>query len=226
MRRRGNGIVGFRETPAKPGILGRLLPSGERRLVKTRAGRSARPFRPEQNSVPRFGKAVSPARKLKSQSQEMTMPDDIEARIAALGLSLPSPPAPAANYVPFCLAGNLLYIAGQLPRGPSAILYPGRLGAEVSIEQGKEAAQLCSLNILAQVKAALGGFSRVAQCARLNGFVSSTPEFYDHPSVINGASDLMVGLLGERGKHTRIAVGVASLPANAPVEIDAIFLVA
>jgi enamine deaminase RidA (YjgF/YER057c/UK114 family) len=129
------------------------------------------------------------------------MPDEFEARLAALGLSLPSPPGPAANYEPFCIAGNLLYIAGQLPRGPSGIAHPGRLGAEVSLEQGQEA-------------------------ARLNGFVSATPEFFDHPAVINGASDLMVALLGEKGRHTRIAVGVSSLPANAPVEIDAIFLVA
>lgn len=154
------------------------------------------------------------------------MPDEFEARLAALGLSLPSPPGPAANYVPFCFAGNLLYIAGQLPRGPSGIAYPGRLGAEVSLEQGQEAARLCCLNILSQVKAAVGHFSRVSRCVRLNGFVSATPEFFDHPAVINGASDLMVALLGDKGQHTRIAVGVASLPANAPVEIDAIFLVA
>jgi enamine deaminase RidA (YjgF/YER057c/UK114 family) len=153
------------------------------------------------------------------------MPDELEARLAALGLSLPSPPGPAANYVPSCFAGNLLYIAGQLPRGPSGIVHPGRLGAEVSLEQGREAAQLCCLNILSQVKAALGNFARVRQCVRLNGFVSATPEFFDHPSVMNGASDLMVALLGDKGKHTRIAVGVPSLPSNAPVEVDAIFLV-
>jgi enamine deaminase RidA (YjgF/YER057c/UK114 family) len=154
------------------------------------------------------------------------MPDEFEARLAALGLSLPSPPSPAANYVPFCLAGNLLYIAGQLPRGPSGIVHPGRLGAEVSIEQGQEAARLCGLNILAQVRAALGDLGRVGRCVRLNGFVSATPEFFDHPSVMNGASDLMVAILGDKGKHTRIAVGVSSLPANASVEVDAIFLVA
>jgi enamine deaminase RidA (YjgF/YER057c/UK114 family) len=154
------------------------------------------------------------------------MPDELEARLAALGLSLPSPPGPAANYAPFCIAGNFLYIAGQLPRGPSGIAHPGRLGAEVSLEQGQEAARLCCLNILAQVKAAIGDFARVSRCVRLNGFVSATPEFFDHPAVVNGASDLMVALLGDKGVHTRIAVGVSSLPANAPVEIDAIFLVA
>jgi enamine deaminase RidA (YjgF/YER057c/UK114 family) len=155
----------------------------------------------------------------------MNMTDDVEARLAALGLSLPSAPAPAANYVPFCLANDFLYIAGQLPRGPSGIVYTGRLGAEVSVDEGQKAAQLCCLNILAQVKAALGGFARVRQCVRLNGFVSSAPGFYDHPQVINGASDLIMDVLGDRGRHTRIALGAASLPGNSAVEIDAVFAV-
>ena len=151
------------------------------------------------------------------------MTDDVEARLEALGLSLPSAPAPAANYVPFCLAHDFLYIAGQIPRGPSGIVYTGRLGAEISLEDGQKAAQLCCLNILAQVKAALGGFGRVRQCVRLTGFVSSAHDFYDHPLVVNGASDLMVAALGEKGRHTRAAVGVASLPGNSAVEVDAVF---
>jgi enamine deaminase RidA (YjgF/YER057c/UK114 family) len=158
-------------------------------------------------------------------SLEMTMSDQMETRLAALGLSLPSAPAPAANYVPFCLAHNFLYIAGQLPRGPSGIVYKGRLGAEVSLEDGQKAAQLCCLNILAQVKAALGSFDRVGQCVRLTGYVASAPDFYDHPIVINGASDLLVALLDEKGRHSRAAVGVATLPGNAAVEIDAIFAI-
>jgi enamine deaminase RidA (YjgF/YER057c/UK114 family) len=155
----------------------------------------------------------------------MTMSDQIESRLAALGLSLPSAPAPAANYVPFCLANNFLYIAGQLPRGPSGIVYTGRLGVEVSLEDGQKAAQLCCLNILAQVKAALGSFHRVGRCVRLTGYVASAADFYDHPLVMNGASDLLVALLDEKGRHTRAAVGVASLPGNAAVEVDAVFAI-
>jgi enamine deaminase RidA (YjgF/YER057c/UK114 family) len=153
------------------------------------------------------------------------MPDDIDTRLQALGLALPSAPLPAANYVPFCLAHNILYIAGQLPRGPSGIVYTGKLGADLSLEDGSKAAQLCCLNILAQVKAALGGFDRVEQVLRLNGFVSCTPDFTDHPLVINGASDLLFALLDEKGRHTRVAVGASSLPGNAAVEIDAVFAV-
>jgi enamine deaminase RidA (YjgF/YER057c/UK114 family) len=153
------------------------------------------------------------------------MTDDVEARLEALGLSLPSAPAPAANYIPYCLAHNFLYIAGQIPRGPSGIVYAGRLGADLSLEEGRKAAELCALNILAQVKAALGGFDRVRQCVRLTGFVASAEGFYDHPLVINGASDLMFAVLGDKGRHTRAAVGVASLPANSAVEIDAVFAI-
>jgi enamine deaminase RidA (YjgF/YER057c/UK114 family) len=153
------------------------------------------------------------------------MTDAVESRLAALGLSLPSAPAPVANYVPFCLAHNFLYIAGQIPRGPSGIVYVGKVGTDVSIEDGQKAAQLCCLNILAQVKAALGDFSRVVQCVRLTGFVNAGSDFRDHPVVINGASDLMVALFGDRGRHTRVAVGVASLPADAAVEVDATFAI-
>jgi enamine deaminase RidA (YjgF/YER057c/UK114 family) len=155
----------------------------------------------------------------------MYMTDTVESRLAALGLSLPSAPAPAANYVPFCLAHNFLYIAGQLPRGPSGIVYTGKVGTDLSIEDGQKAAQLCCLNILAQVKAALGGFDRVVQCVRLTGFVNAAPDFRDHPQVINGASDLMVALLDAKGRHTRAAVGVSSLPSDAAVEIDATFAI-
>ena len=153
------------------------------------------------------------------------MTDDVEARLAALGLSLPTAPAPAANYVPFCLAHGFLYIAGQLPRGPSGIVYTGRVGADLSLDDAKLAAQLCGLNILAQVKAALGGFERVARCMRLTGFVNSDAGFADHAQIMNGASDLMVAALGDKGRHTRVAVGVASLPGDAAVEIDATFAI-
>ena len=153
------------------------------------------------------------------------MTDTVESRLATLGLSLPSAPAPAANYVPFCLAHGFLYIAGQLPRGPSGIVYTGKVGTDLSIEDGQKAAQLCCLNILAQVKAALGGFDRLVQCVRLTGFVNAAPDFRDHPQVINGASDLMVALFDAKGRHTRVAVGVSSLPSDAAVEIDATFAI-
>lgn len=153
------------------------------------------------------------------------MSDDVETRLQALGLSLPFAPAPAANYVPFCLANGFLFIAGQVPRGPSGIEYIGKLGAGVSLEDGQKAARLCCLNILAQVKAALGGFSRVEQCLRLNGFVNASPDFGDHPQVVNGASDLLVEVLGDRGRHTRVALGVSSLPGGSAVEVDAVFAV-
>lgn len=154
------------------------------------------------------------------------MTDDVETRLSALGLSLPSAPAPAANYVPFCLSGGVLYIAGQIPRGPSGITYAGKVGTDLSLDAGRKAAELCCLNILAQVKAALGGFDRLERCLRLTGFVNAMPDFTDHPKVINGASDLLVALLGDKGRHTRAAVGVSSLPSDAAVEIDAIFAVA
>ena len=153
------------------------------------------------------------------------MTDDVEARLEALGLSLPSAPAPAANYIPYCLAHNFLYIAGQIPRGPSGIVFTGRVGSDLSLEQGQKAAELCALNILAQVKAALGGFGTLRQCMRLTGFVASAEGFYDHPLVVNGASDLMFAALGEKGRHTRAAVGVASLPGNSAVEVDAVFAI-
>jgi enamine deaminase RidA (YjgF/YER057c/UK114 family) len=156
---------------------------------------------------------------------EMHMTDTVESRLAALGLTLPSAPAPAANYVPFALAHNVLYIAGQLPRGPSGIVYTGKAGADLGIEDAKLAAQLCALNILAQVKAALGGFERVVQCMRLTGFVNSGADFADHAQIMNGASDLMVTALGDKGRHTRVAVGAANLPGNATVEIDATFAI-
>lgn len=145
-----------------------------------------------------------------------------DERLAGLGLSLPDAPAPVANYVPHLIVGELLFISGQISKAPDGSLVTGRLGAEVSIEQGQTAARYCALNILAQAKAALGGLDRVVQVVRLNAFVASTPETGDQPKVVNGASDLMVAVLGDAGRHTRVAVGVASLPAGCAVEIDAV----
>ncbi len=153
------------------------------------------------------------------------MPSEIEKRLAALGLSLPAAPAPVANYVPFLLAGDLLFISGQISKAGDGSVLTGTLGAGLDVAAGQNAARLCALNILAQAKAALGDLGRVVQVLRLTGFVASTPDFTDQPLVINGASDLMVAALGDAGRHTRAAVGVTSLPVGAAVEIDAILKV-
>ncbi|HUW74909.1 MAG TPA: RidA family protein [Methyloceanibacter sp.] len=153
------------------------------------------------------------------------MAGDIEARLKALGLALPEAKAAIGTYVPFVHLGGQLMISGQLPMKDGAIAIAGTLGDGIDVAQGQEAARLCALNILAQAKAALGDFDRIAQLMRLNGFVSAAPGFADHPKVINGASDLMVEILGDKGRHTRIAVGCSSLPLNAAVEIDAVFAI-
>lgn len=150
----------------------------------------------------------------------------IQARLKELGVTLPTPATPAANYVPFVLSGNHLYISGQLPAKDGTMI-KGLLGKDATIEQGQEAAKLCAINILAQVNAALGGdLSRVKRCVKLGGFVASAPDFYDQPKVVNGASDFIVSVLGDAGKHSRAAVGVAALPFGVAVEVEAVFEVA
>jgi enamine deaminase RidA (YjgF/YER057c/UK114 family) len=149
----------------------------------------------------------------------------VEARLKALDLTLPEVAAPVANYVPFLHQGGRLFISGQLPMQGGHMALAGKVGADLSLEQGQQAARLCLLNVLAQAKAALRDLDRIVQCLRLNGFVNAAPDFVDHPKVINGASDLMVEVLGDKGRHTRIAIGCASLPLGAAVEIDAIFAV-
>jgi len=153
------------------------------------------------------------------------MAGKIEARLKALDLALPEAKAAIGTYVPFIHLGGQLLISGQLPMKDGAIAVTGALGAGVEVVQGQDAAKLCALNILAQAKAALGDLDRIVQLLRLNGFVSAAPGFADHPKVINGASDLMVEILGDKGRHTRIAVGCTSLPMNAAVEIDAVFAI-
>lgn len=148
----------------------------------------------------------------------------IEKRLADMGLSLPEAAAPAANYVPFQISGSQLFISGQLPINAGIIEVKGRLGDDVSLEQGQKAARQCAVNLLAQAKAALGGdLTRITRCIRIGVFVSSTPDFYDHHLVANGASDLIAEVLGAAGIHARAAVGVAALPLNAAVEADALF---
>jgi enamine deaminase RidA (YjgF/YER057c/UK114 family) len=151
------------------------------------------------------------------------MASEIELRLQKLGIELPKPAAPVANYVASVIAGNLLAISGQLPMGPNGVAIKGKLGAGVSEAQGQEAARLCAINILAQAKAALGDLSRIKRCIRLGGFVNAVPDYQTIPQVLNGASDLMVAVLGEAGKHTRYAIGVAQLPLDAPVEIESMF---
>jgi enamine deaminase RidA (YjgF/YER057c/UK114 family) len=153
------------------------------------------------------------------------MSDTVDARLKALGLSLPSAPSPVANYVPYLVTGDLLFISGQISKAADGTVVAGTVGADVSVEAGQAAAKLCALNILAQAKAALGSLDRVKQVVKLTGFVNSAPGFGDHPKVVNGASDLMVDVLGDKGRHTRAAVGVSGLPLNSAVEVDAILLI-
>ena len=153
------------------------------------------------------------------------MAGEIEARLKALDLVLPEVPAPVADYVSYLHLNGQLFVAGQLPLKEGRIAVAGTLGAGLDAKQGQDAARLCGLSILAQAKAALGDLDRIVQCLRLNGYVNATPDFVDHPKVINGASELIVKVLGEKGRHTRVAVGCSSLPLGAAVEIDAIFAV-
>lgn len=149
------------------------------------------------------------------------MTDRIDHKLAELGLTLPAAAAPVASYVPTVEVNGLLHISGQLPFKDGAVI-TGRLGDDVSLEAGAEAAQACALMLVAQIKAALGGLHRVERIVKLGVFVNSTGDFTDQPKVANGASNLMVELFGEAGKHARSAVGVAALPLGAAVEIDAI----
>ncbi|MGZ5823687.1 MAG: RidA family protein [Hyphomicrobium sp.] len=149
----------------------------------------------------------------------------VEARLQSLGIVLPAAPNPVANYVPSLLAGNLLFISGQISKAADGSVTKGRLGADLTVDQGRAAARLSALNVLAQAKAAVGDLDRISQVVRLTGFVNAAPEFVDHPQVVNGASDLMVDVLGDKGRHTRAAVGVSSLPMGCAVEVDAILLI-
>ena len=153
------------------------------------------------------------------------MAGEIEARLKALDLVIPEAKPAIGSYVPYLHLNGQLFVSGQLPLKDGAIAVAGKLGADVELSQGQEAARMCAINILAQAKAALRDLDRIVQLLRLNGFVSATPGFADHPKVLNAASELMVEILGNKGLHTRIAIGCASLPLNAAVEIDAIFAV-
>ncbi|UVO35511.1 RidA family protein [Bradyrhizobium arachidis] len=152
------------------------------------------------------------------------MAGTFERNLARLGISLPATASPSANYVPARKVGSQLYISGQVPSEGGKDKYTGKLGSDFSVEEGQAAARLCAINILAQVKRALdGNLERVVGVVRLGGFINAVPDFKDHPKVLNGASDLMVEVFGEAGRHARAAVGCSSLPRNVPVEVDAIF---
>ena len=148
---------------------------------------------------------------------------NIEAKLEELGLSLPDAPAPAANYVPYVISGNMLYVSGQISADEKGLI-TGKLGDGMSVEDGARAAKHCALALLAQVRAACGGdLSRIRRVVKLGGFVNSTSDFTDQPKVVNGASDLMVAVLGDAGRHARAAVSAPSLPLGVAVEIDGVF---
>ncbi len=149
-----------------------------------------------------------------------------EQKLAEQGITLPDAPAPAANYVPYVLVGNILYVSGQISQNASGLII-GKLGENMTKDQGAEAARFCAINLLAQVKSACAGdLDQLVRVIKLTGFVNSMPEFTEQPQVINGASDLMGSVLGEAGKHARVAVSANSLPLGVAVEIDGIFQIA
>ncbi|MEE8505550.1 MAG: RidA family protein [Kiloniellales bacterium] len=147
----------------------------------------------------------------------------VDARLAALGITVPEAAAPVANYVGYVKTGNLVFVSGQVPIKDGKFLYQGKVGAEISLDEAQEAATLCAVNIISQLKDACGGdLDKVQRIVKLGGFVNSIPEFTDQPKVINGASDLMVEVFGDAGKHARAAVSAGALPLNVAVEVDAV----
>ncbi|HLN10047.1 MAG TPA: RidA family protein [Xanthobacteraceae bacterium] len=155
------------------------------------------------------------------------MAGTIEKRLAELGITLPVPATPIANYVPFVRTGNVMVVSGQICLGVDGqLVAKGKLGAGVSVEDGRNAARACAINLLAQIKAGIGDLDKVIRVVRLGGFINSAPDFLDGPKVMNGASDLVVDVFGDRGRHARTTVGVAALPLDAAVEVEGTFEVA
>jgi enamine deaminase RidA (YjgF/YER057c/UK114 family) len=156
--------------------------------------------------------------------QEKLMTGTVDSRLAELGIVLPTPSAPVANYVGFVRTGRLLVISGQLCLGADGkLVAQGKLGGGVSVEDGQKAARACAINLLAQAKAALGDLEKITRLVRLGGFINSAPSFLEGPKVMNGASDLFVAVLGDKGRHARTTVGVAVLPLDAAVEVEGMF---
>jgi enamine deaminase RidA (YjgF/YER057c/UK114 family) len=155
------------------------------------------------------------------------MAGTIEANLAKLGITLPAPAAPVANYIGYNIVGNLLVVSGQIPFVNGKVAFTGKVGDSVSIEQGQEAARVCFINLVAQVKAACGGdLDRVKRVVRLGGFIAAGPDFTQHAQVMNGASDLAVAVFGDAGRHARTTIGVPSLPADSSVEVEGMFEIA
>jgi enamine deaminase RidA (YjgF/YER057c/UK114 family) len=170
---------------------------------------------------------TNPIDHILGKPSEDNMVGAIEQKLTSLGITLPIAPAPVANYVGFVRTGNLVIVSGQVCfDAQGKLIAKGKLGAGVTVEQGAAAARGCAVNLLAQLKAALGDLDKVVRVVRLGGFINSAPDFLDGPKVLNGASDLMVQVFGDKGRHARTTVGVASLPADASVEVEGIFEVA
>lgn len=146
----------------------------------------------------------------------------IDEKIASLNISIPVPPKPAGSYVPTVRSGNLVFVSGQIPIKDGRVEFQGKVPTNISIESAQDAARLCTINILAQLRAEIGSLDKVSKIVRLSGFVNSTQDFFEQPKIINAASDLLFEIFGEKGRHSRIAVGVASLPLNSTVEIDVV----
>jgi enamine deaminase RidA (YjgF/YER057c/UK114 family) len=185
------------------------------------------PIRPRLQPAERCAKQSRPdgkRRALVNQLGTENMAGTVEQKLAAQGITLHEPAAPVANYVGFVRTGNLLFVSGQVCiDAEGKLIAKGKLGAGVTVEQGNAAARGCAINLLAQIKAALGDLDKVVRVVRLGGFVNSAPDFLDGPKVLNGASDLMVAAFGDKGRHARTTVGVASLPADAAVEVEGLF---
>ena len=155
------------------------------------------------------------------------MAGKIDARLKELGIELPTPPAPVASYVPYVVSGNLVYISGQVTMGPKGLEYVGKVGGDVSLDDGKAAAKLCAINVIAQLKAACScDLDRVTRCIKVGVFVNAVADYTQHPEVANGASDLFMAVFGDSGKHARAAVGAGSLPRGVACEVEAVFEIA
>jgi enamine deaminase RidA (YjgF/YER057c/UK114 family) len=155
------------------------------------------------------------------------MTSKVEARLKELNIALPTPPAPVASYVPFVVTGSLVFISGQVTLAEGGLKYVGIVGKDLTLEDGQAAARLCAVNVVAQLKAACSGdLDRVKRCVKLGVFVNAIPGFSQHPEVANGASDLIVEIFGDAGRHSRAAVGAGSLPRNVAVEVEAVFEIA
>lgn len=150
------------------------------------------------------------------------MANDIEGRLKALGIELPPVPTPAANYVPFVVSGKQIFVSGQIPVTPAGVQYVGKVGDAISVEDGQKAARICAINILAILKSAAGDLDRIGRIVKLVGFVNTAPDFNEPQRIVNGASDLIVEVFGDKGRHARSAIGVATLPFGVAVEVEAV----